>query len=114
MDEYRILIMLIRSEIVLTMALIITTILSGGAWTGYIFGTLGMILITCFTALIMTVRVLLRTINMKVILECGCVVKTDTTEGGHCPTHGLQRIAAYDPSIFNERLSVARPARGAG
>ncbi len=112
MNEYKLLGMLNVAAIVLTAALTIITILSDGGWVGYIFGLLVMALILCFAVLTMTVRVLLRTIDMRVILECGCVAETDTTEGGHCPVHGLQRIAAYDPSIFRVKLSPARSARG--
>lgn len=112
MNEYNLLSILIGAAIVLTTALTITAILSGGGWIGYIFGLLVMVLVACFAALIVMARVLLRTINMRVILECGCVAETDTTEGGHCPVHGPQRIAAYDPSIFRERLSPARSAPG--
>lgn len=108
MNEYKLLKMLSGTAIVLTAALTITAILSDGGWIGYILGLLVMALIACLAALIVMVRVLLRTINMRVILECGCVVETDTKEGGHCPVHGPQRIAAYDPSIFKERLSPAR------
>lgn len=112
MDEYKLLRILIGTAIVLTTALTIIAILSGGSWIGYIFGLLVIVLITCFAALIVMVRVLLRTINMRVILQCGCVAETDTTEGGHCPAHGPQRIAAYDPSIFSPGLSPARSAPG--
>lgn len=105
MDEYRLLMMLCGTAIVMIVALTITTILSGGSWTGYTFGLLIMALIACFATIIVTVRVLMRTIDMRVILECGCIAETDTTKGGHCPVHGSQPIAAYDPSIFKERLS---------
>ncbi len=112
MNEYRFLKILIGAAIVLTTALTITAILSSEGWMGYIFSLLVIMLVACFAALIVMVRVLLRTINMRVILECGCVAETDTTEGGHCPVHGPQRIAAYDPSIFRARLSPARSAPG--
>jgi hypothetical protein len=92
-------------------AIIITTVLSGGTWTSHTLGLVIMALIACFAAIIVAARVLMRTIDMRVILECGCVAETDTTEGGHCPVHGPQRIAAYDPSIFKERLNPARSAR---
>jgi hypothetical protein len=111
-NEYILLRILIGAAIVLTAALTIIAILSSGGWMGYIFSLLVMMLIACFAAFIVMVRVLLRTITMRVILECGCVAETDTTEGGHCPVHGPQRIAAYDPSIFRVGLSPARSARG--
>jgi hypothetical protein len=111
MNECKLFGMLSGAAIVLTAALTIITILSGGDWVGYIFGLLVMTLLTCFAALTLAVRVLLRTIEMRVILECGCLAETDTTEGGHCPVHGPQRIAAYDPSIFRVRMSPARQGR---
>ena len=100
MNECKVLRMLIGAAIVPTAALTITAILSGGGWTGYISSMLIMALIACFAAFIAMVRVLLRTIDMRVILECGCVAETDTTLGGRCPVHGPQRITAYDPSIL--------------
>lgn len=112
MNEYKFLRILIGAAIVLITSLTIITILSDGSWVGYIFGLLAMALIACFAALTMMVRVLLGTIDMRVILECGCIAETDTTEGGHCPVHGPQRIAAYDPSVFRVKLSPARSARG--
>jgi hypothetical protein len=98
--KYRLLMMLGGTAIVLTVALTITTILSGGAWTGYTFVLLIMALIAYFAAIVVTVRVLMCTINMRVILECGCTAETDTAKGAHCPVHGPQPVAVYDPSIF--------------
>lgn len=112
MNEYKLLGTLNGAAIVLTAALTSITIRSGERSVGYIIGLLVMALITCSAALAVTVRVLLRTIDMRVILECGCFAETDTTEGGHCPVHGPQRIAAYDPAIFRVMLTPARSARG--
>lgn len=108
MDEYRPVTILCGMATMATAALITTTILSGGAWTGYTLGLLIMVLTACSTGIIVAARVLLHTIDMRVILECGCVIETDTTDGGHCSVHGPQRIAACDPFIFREGM---RPAR---
>jgi hypothetical protein len=111
-NEYRLVTILCGTAIMADAAIIITTVLSGGTWTSHTLGLVIMALIACFAAIIVAARVLMRTIDMRVILECGCVAETDTSEGGHCPIHGPQRIAAYDPSIFREGLSPARSSPG--
>lgn len=103
--------MLIGAAIVLTAALTVTLSLSGGRGIIYLFSLLIIAFFACCAAFIGMVRVLLHTIDMKVILECGCVAKTDTTLGGHCPVHGPQRIAAYDPFIFRERYVISKKRR---
>ena len=70
---------------------------SSGSKMTYILGLLTIACLGCLVAIIGMIRVLLRTIDMRVILECGCVAKSDTTLSGYCPVHGTQQIVAYDP-----------------